>query len=80
VVGFDGLPEAAYYQPPLTTISQPIFELGRTAVQSLVRRIEARLRGEEPAVPELHLAKPELVIRESSLRRIFTPAEEVNRV
>jgi len=73
VVGFDGQPEAAYYHPPLTTISQPIFELGRSAVQSLVRRIEARIREAEPLEPELHLAKPELVIRESSLRRFAVP-------
>jgi DNA-binding LacI/PurR family transcriptional regulator len=68
LVGYDGLPESAYYHPPLTTVNQPIFELGRSAVQSLVRRIDARLREDEPAQPELLVIKPELVIRESSIR------------
>jgi DNA-binding LacI/PurR family transcriptional regulator len=72
VVGYDGLPESAYYHPPLTTISQPIFELGRTAVKSLVSRIDARIRGEEPETPGLYLVQPELVVRESSLRRAAT--------
>ncbi|SHG33618.1 DNA-binding transcriptional regulator, LacI/PurR family [Kaistia soli DSM 19436] len=33
VVGFDGVPESAYSEPPLTTVSQPIEEIGRMAVE-----------------------------------------------
>ncbi|GGF24885.1 LacI family transcriptional regulator [Youhaiella tibetensis] len=33
VVGFDGVPEAALSDPPLTTIEQPLAEMGRMAVQ-----------------------------------------------
>lgn len=36
VVGFDGVPEAAVSEPPLTTISQPIKELGRRAVNAIL--------------------------------------------
>ncbi|AEQ53202.1 LacI family DNA-binding transcriptional regulator [Pelagibacterium halotolerans] len=36
VVGFDGVPEAALSEPPLTTISQPITELGRRAVNAIL--------------------------------------------
>lgn len=32
VVGFDGVPEAAFTRPPLTTVRQPIVEIGRRAV------------------------------------------------
>jgi DNA-binding LacI/PurR family transcriptional regulator len=42
VVGFDDLPEAAYFGPPLTTVRQDFAELGRRGVQLLL----ARLRGE----------------------------------
>ncbi len=36
VVGFDGLPEAAEFTPSLTTIHQPLQEIGRMAVDELV--------------------------------------------
>ncbi|TGT79263.1 substrate-binding domain-containing protein, partial [Mesorhizobium sp. M8A.F.Ca.ET.161.01.1.1] len=34
VVGFDGVPEAAACEPPLTTIAQPIAEMARLAVKA----------------------------------------------
>jgi DNA-binding LacI/PurR family transcriptional regulator len=43
VVGFDDLPEAPYFTPPLTTVRQDFAELGRRGVQLLL----ARLGGEE---------------------------------
>ena len=53
VVGFDDVPEAAYYTPPLTTVRQDFAELGRRGVQLVL----ARLRGEgfhaEPVMPQL---------------------------
>jgi DNA-binding LacI/PurR family transcriptional regulator len=59
VVGFDDLPEAPYFSPPLTTIRQDFAELGRRGVQLVL----ARLNGEE-----LHLdaVPPELVLRSST--------------
>jgi len=39
LVGFDDIPEAARTQPPLTTVAQPIREMGRRAVELLVRLI-----------------------------------------
>lgn len=68
MVGYDGQPDTRYYAPPLTTVDQPIFNLGRKAVELLVAEIEARARGEAQGEPKLHLVQPELVIRESSLR------------
>jgi DNA-binding LacI/PurR family transcriptional regulator len=44
VVGFDDMREAALTTPPLTTIRQPIGELGRTMAHLLLRRIA----GDEP--------------------------------
>jgi DNA-binding LacI/PurR family transcriptional regulator len=43
VVGFDDLPEAPYFIPPLTTVRQDFAELGRRGVQLVL----ARLRGED---------------------------------
>jgi DNA-binding LacI/PurR family transcriptional regulator len=60
VVGFDGVPEGALSDPPLTTIAQPMVEMGRRAVQTIlnfdgtVRRetldIELLVRGSTAAV------------------------------
>ncbi|MEO1104106.1 MAG: substrate-binding domain-containing protein, partial [Pseudomonadota bacterium] len=36
VIGFDGVPEAAYVDPPLTTIAQPAEEKGKAAVEMLL--------------------------------------------
>lgn len=36
IVGFDGVPEAAQSNPPLTTIAQPIEEIGRRAVEMIL--------------------------------------------
>lgn len=63
VVGFDDVPEAAYYWPPLTTVNQQFSELGRRAVDLTVRA----LGGE--AAPRLELLRPELVVRESTTAR-----------
>ena len=36
IVGFDGVPEGALSDPPLTTIAQPMVEMGRRAVQNIL--------------------------------------------
>ncbi len=61
VVGFDDAPFAASYKPALTTIAQPIAELGRHAVNMLMQRIE-KPHGQ----PIMEVLPSELVIRESA--------------
>lgn len=39
VVGFDGIPLSAYVSPPLTTVIQPLAEMGRAAINLLLERI-----------------------------------------
>jgi DNA-binding LacI/PurR family transcriptional regulator len=63
MVGFDGLPEAAQFTPSLTTVRQPLAELGRLAVRELVAALEA------DAAPDVvrHVILPtELIIGESA--------------
>jgi DNA-binding LacI/PurR family transcriptional regulator len=60
VVGFDDIPEAAFFAPPLTTVRQDFPELGRRGVARLVALIEGR---------ELAFAAPvapTLVVRDSA--------------
>ena len=67
VVGVDNIPEAAYFHPPLTSVEQHLFDLGRTGVRMLVERIDAIENNE--ALESLETAtwlRPGLVIRESS--------------
>lgn len=63
VVGFDGLPEGAQFTPSLTTVVQPLRELGRLAVQELVSRIDA----ESGAMERRNLTlATELIVRDSA--------------
>jgi LacI family transcriptional regulator len=66
VVGFDGIPESAYFWPPLTTVVQDLREMGCAAVHELVQAIEAGHRGEVDARPASLTLRPELVVRASS--------------
>ncbi|MEU1538778.1 LacI family DNA-binding transcriptional regulator [Actinacidiphila glaucinigra] len=62
VVGFDDSPAAALVQPSLTTLRQPLTEVGR----AVIRLLTARLAGGPPATSEYVLLAPELIVRESS--------------
>jgi DNA-binding LacI/PurR family transcriptional regulator len=46
VVGFDDLPEAAYFTPRLTTAKQPFAEFSAITVQILAEMIDAHLEEE----------------------------------
>jgi DNA-binding LacI/PurR family transcriptional regulator len=61
VVGFDDIPEAAYFLPPLTTVRQDFGELGRRALDTLVGLIFDR-DAAAPAGPVI----PEFVVRSSA--------------
>ena len=63
VVGFDDIPGAAYANPGLTTVRQPLLRMGEIAAQTLVSQIEEH--GEY--VPEIAI-EPEFVVRDSTAR------------
>lgn len=60
VVGYDDVPEAAYFLPPLTTVRQDFGALGRRALHLLRDRIADR-----PVIPPVPIS-PELVVRASA--------------
>jgi LacI family transcriptional regulator len=66
VVGFDDVPEAAFFCPSLSTVRQDLNELGRTAVRELDRLIRAAQQGEPAGEPKAILLEPQLLVRESS--------------
>jgi len=61
VVGFDDILSAAYCNPPLTTVRQPLEKMGEIAARTLLDRIENR----NAYVPEIAI-EPEFVIRKST--------------
>jgi LacI family transcriptional regulator len=67
VIGFDNIPESAYFYPSLTTISQNFQLLGEQAVQNIVEMIQAR-QGNQSVIAQSGFIQPTLVVRESSKR------------
>ena len=61
VIGFDNIKAAAYTLPRLTTISQPLEEMGRIATQCLLNRIHRTAISRDEITVE-----PELIFREST--------------
>jgi DNA-binding LacI/PurR family transcriptional regulator len=61
VIGFDDIKAAAYTLPRLTTINQPLEEIGRVATQSLLNRIHNTV----PPRDEISV-EPKLMVREST--------------
>ncbi len=61
VIGLDDMPLASYFDPPLTTMRQDMFAIGRTAAQLLVRRVE-----QPPVQPQQLRQAAELIIRQST--------------
>lgn len=63
VVGFDDVYSSAYQNPPLTTIRQPLRQMGNLAAETLLQRITA---GKDQAYPKLLTVVPDLIVRQST--------------
>ncbi len=61
IVGFDDIPESAYFTPPLTTVRQDFSELGRRCLHLLLGQVESGRRAWSRVVVEA-----ELVLRKST--------------
>ncbi|MBC9717280.1 LacI family DNA-binding transcriptional regulator [Streptomyces sp. TRM66268-LWL] len=61
IVGFDDLPEVRWSAPPLTTVRQPLSDMGKLAARTVL----GLARSVEPASPRVELAT-ELVVRSST--------------
>jgi DNA-binding LacI/PurR family transcriptional regulator len=61
IVGFDDIPEAAYFSPPLTTVQQNYIELGNLGLNYLIELMDS------PEMPaEQKLIRPKLILRDST--------------
>ena len=61
LVGFDDLPTSVYAIPPLSTVRQPAYDLGRLAAQAMLQLLDGQ-------TPQVEMPVPTLVARESSRR------------
>jgi LacI family transcriptional regulator len=61
VGGFDDIASAEHAHPPLTTIRQPLYEIGQRITEMLIQLLQDK----EPKVRQVMLL-PELVVRSSS--------------
>ena len=65
IIGFDDVLPALVSTPGITTIHQPLDEMGKIAAQWVLSAIEAREKGTDPLVSS-HYAMPRLVVRGST--------------
>jgi len=68
IVGFDDVPEAAYFNPPLTTVRQDFIEVGRRTFDLLLEQIWGEQTDGKPA-PGSSTVPAELIIRDSTSPR-----------
>src|SRR5258708_34346591 len=63
VVGYDDIPVAQHLDPPLTTMRQPMREVGAAALQLVLHKIHSDDRLTGP--PSRHLLTAQLIVRDS---------------
>lgn len=73
MVGFDDIPMCQYLEPALTTVHQPIYQVGRRAAETLLSRIEEQ--DDTMTAGTRHILRTRLVIRESCGARIRDGSE-----
>ncbi|CAN7348258.1 LacI family DNA-binding transcriptional regulator [Paenibacillus sp. LjRoot153] len=62
LIGYDETVWAKHLNPPLTTIEQPAYEMGRIAAKNLIQRIDSKTARK----PKHVVLKPSLIVRQSS--------------
>ncbi len=61
VTGFDDIPMSEFSHPPLTTVHQPVYQIGGMVCEMLVKIIRGEIDD-----PQQIILKPKLVVRQSS--------------
>ncbi|MCP3027363.1 LacI family DNA-binding transcriptional regulator [Halobacillus sp. A5] len=66
IIGIDDVPYADFYNPPLTTVAQPTFQMGKTAAEVLLDKIHKKEPEDDRPDDRFD---PELIIRASVLEK-----------
>ncbi len=67
VLGFDDVYAAEFHNPALTTIRQPLFEMGSLAAQTLLKRLNESKKS-DAKIPATLTVEPNLIVRQSTAR------------
>lgn len=65
ILGFDNIKFSSMLNPPLTTVSQPLYKMGALAMEKLISQIKAKDEG-KTYKPMLSILNTELIIRQST--------------
>ena len=79
IVGFDDIPESAFFWPPLTTVQQNQYNVGEVVVEEIIKIIESYRQEQEPVQPKSIMLAPILIVRQSSLRMMGVKGGESGR-
>lgn len=71
IIGYDDIPESQFFQPSLSSVRQDIVKAGMYAVEELARQI-GQIQVHADIEPQIIWMKPELSIRDSSVRMVET--------
>jgi len=66
VLGFDDIYAAEFHNPALTTIRQPLFEMGSLAAQTLLKRLGENKKNDTEEIPQTLTVEPKLIVRQST--------------
>ncbi len=66
VMSIDNVEASSQIEPPLSTVSQPLYEIGALAANKLIRQIQHKERTGKLAPPQVDILKTELIIRKST--------------
>ena len=66
VIGFSDWKMSSVIEPPLSSVSQPDYEMGKKAVELITKEIDL-IRDNKPVNYETHIMETSLVLRESTL-------------
>jgi LacI family transcriptional regulator len=69
-VGVDNIAESSHFWPPLTTVDQPLADVGALAVNAMDLALRQPASGHgpdgDPVLPPSTMLRPQLVVRQSS--------------
>lgn len=66
VVGIDNIPMSALVEPPLSSVSQPLYQMGSLAAKKLISQIEHKEETGKLLPPVVDIMTTELIIRKSA--------------
>ena len=66
VIGVDNVSMSAMVEPPLSTITQHLYDMGMEAAKSLIRQIEYKDKYGELPKPQRMIMNSDLIVRRST--------------